>query len=57
MGNFATLAPGRHTAVFDFTHDGGAGLLKVDGSSIAESRIEHTLPFVFPWERNSPFRP
>jgi arylsulfatase len=44
------LGPGRHTIGFDFVYDGGGagkggtGTLSVDGKSVAEGRIEHTLP-------------
>ncbi|MGC3969518.1 MAG: arylsulfatase [Pirellulales bacterium] len=44
------LAPGKHTLVFDFVYDGGGlgkggkGSLSVDGTTVAESRIEQTNP-------------
>jgi len=45
------LTPGKHTMVFDFTYDGpgfgksGTGVLKVDGSDVADKKIPHTIPF------------
>jgi arylsulfatase A-like enzyme len=45
------LTPGKHTIVFDFTYDGpgfgksGTGVLKVDGSDVANKKIPHTIPF------------
>jgi arylsulfatase A-like enzyme len=45
------LIPGKHTVVFDFTYDGpgfgksGTGVLKVDGSDVANKKIPHTIPF------------
>jgi hypothetical protein len=47
------LGPGRHTIVFDFTYDGpglgkgGTGVLKVDGSEVANKKIPHTVPALF----------
>lgn len=47
-----TLAPGRHTIVFDFTYDGpgagkgGTGVLKVDGKVVDTKSIPHTIPFL-----------
>ena len=44
------LAPGKHVIRFDFTYDGGGmgkggkGVLSVDGKSVAEGRIEKTVP-------------
>ena len=45
-----TLAPGKHTILFDFKYDGGlgkggVGTLLVDGKKVATGRIERTLPF------------
>ena len=46
-----TLAPGKHTILFDFKYDGGGlgkggtGTLLVDGKTVAQGRIERTLPF------------
>jgi len=45
-----TLAPGKHTILFDFKYDGGlgkggVGTLLVDGKTVATGRIERTLPF------------
>jgi arylsulfatase A-like enzyme len=44
------LAPGKHTILIDFKHDGGLGkggmaTLKVDGKQVAEGRLERTIPF------------
>jgi arylsulfatase A-like enzyme len=50
------LAPGKHTIVFDFTYDGpgfgkgGTGVLKVDGNEVANQKIPHTVPIIFPWD-------
>jgi arylsulfatase len=47
-----TLAPGKHTIVFDFSYDGpgfgkgGTGVLKVDDKEVASSKVPHTIPFV-----------
>ncbi|MBI3838339.1 MAG: arylsulfatase [Planctomycetia bacterium] len=47
----APLSPGKHTVLFDFKYDGGGlgkggkGTLSVDGKSVAEGKIERTLPF------------
>jgi arylsulfatase len=44
------LSPGEHTVVFDFRYDGGGigkggvGTISVDGSQVAQGRIEHTMP-------------
>jgi arylsulfatase A-like enzyme len=45
-----TLAPGPHTLVFDYQHDGGlgkggTGTIKVDGTVAGTARLERTLPF------------
>ncbi len=46
------LTPGKHTIVFDFTYDGpgfgksGTGVLKVDGTEVANKKIPHTIPFL-----------
>jgi arylsulfatase len=46
-----TLAPGKHTILFDFKYDGGGlgkggvGTLLVDGKKVATGRIERTLAF------------
>ena len=46
------LTPGKHTIVFDFTYEGpgfgkgGKGVLSVDGATVAEQSIPHTIPFV-----------
>jgi arylsulfatase len=50
------LAPGKHTIVFDFTYDGpgfgksGTGVLKVDGTEVANQKIAHTVPIIMPWD-------
>jgi len=47
------LAPGQHTILYEFVYDGGkpgsGGLsrLSVDGKPVGETRVEHTLPFVY----------
>lgn len=51
-----TMAPGKHTLVFDFKSDGpgfgkgGTGVLKVDGAEVASQAIPHTVPFLMPWD-------
>jgi len=51
QGNEA-LTPGKHTIVFDFKSDepgfgkGGTGVLKVDGTEVANQKIPHTTPFL-----------
>ncbi|HEY6830619.1 MAG TPA: arylsulfatase [Gemmatimonadaceae bacterium] len=46
------LGPGRHVLDFDFSYDGGGpgkggtGVLRVDGQSVANKHIEHTMPFL-----------
>ena len=48
----APLAPGKHTIVFDFKYDGpgpgkgGTGVLKVDGTEVANKAIPHTTPII-----------
>jgi arylsulfatase len=56
------LTPGKHTVVFEFTHDmktkgiygpfgtGGLGVLKVDGKEVARKVIQRTVPFIFQWD-------
>jgi arylsulfatase len=56
------LAPGRHTIVYEFTHDpktkgiigpfgkGGLGVLKVDEKVVAEKVIQRTIPFTRTWD-------
>jgi arylsulfatase len=45
-----TLAPGKHTIVFDFKYDGpgmakgGTGILSVDGKEVDSKKIPHTIP-------------
>lgn len=45
-----SLAPGKHVVQFTFTYDGGGrgkggkGVLSVDGQSVAEGKIEKTVP-------------
>jgi len=49
------LSPGKHTIVFDFTYDGpgpgkgGTGVLKVDGGDAATLKMDHSIPFVWPF--------
>jgi arylsulfatase len=51
-----SLKPGKHTIEFDFTYDGpgiakgGSGVLKVDGRVLATEKLEHTIPFVLPFD-------
>jgi hypothetical protein len=50
------LPPGKHTLVFDFKSDGpgfgkgGTGVLKVDGTEVANQKIPHTIPALMPWD-------
>jgi arylsulfatase A-like enzyme len=52
----AALSPGKHTVVFDFSSDGpgfgkgGTGVLKIDGTEVANQKIPHTVPFIMPWD-------
>jgi arylsulfatase A-like enzyme len=45
-----TLAPGKHTILFDFKYDGpgmakgGTGVLSVDGKEVDNKKIPHTVP-------------
>jgi arylsulfatase len=47
-----SLAPGKHTIVFDFKYDGpglgkgGTGTLSVDGRVLSQQKMEHTIPFL-----------
>jgi hypothetical protein len=47
-----SLAPGRHTIMFDFRYDGpglgkgGTGTLSVDGRVLSQQKMEHTIPFM-----------
>ena len=47
-----TLAPGKHTIVFDFKYDGpgfgkgGTGVLRVDDKDVATRKVPHTIPFL-----------
>ena len=47
-----SLAPGKHTVVFDFKYDGpglgkgGTGTLTVDGRVLSQQKMEHTIPFL-----------
>jgi arylsulfatase len=51
-----SLAPGKHTVVFDFKYDGpglakgGTGALKVDGAEAATLKIPRTIPFTMPFD-------
>jgi arylsulfatase A-like enzyme len=46
------IPPGKHTISFDFTTDGpgfgkgGTGVLRVDGSEVANKKMPHTIPFL-----------
>jgi hypothetical protein len=46
------IPPGKHTISFDFTYagpgfgKGGTGVLRVDGSEVANKKIPHTIPFL-----------
>jgi arylsulfatase A-like enzyme len=50
-----TLAPGKHTVIFDFTYDGpgiakgGTGVLKVDGQAVDTKAVPRTIPFTMPF--------
>jgi arylsulfatase len=50
------LSVGKHTLVFDFKSDGpgfgkgGTGVLKVDGTEVANEKIPHTIPALMPWD-------
>jgi arylsulfatase A-like enzyme len=47
-----SLAPGKHTIVFDFTlaepgpGKGGTGVLSVDGKELSRKTVEHSIPFL-----------
>lgn len=49
------LAPGKHTIVLDFAYDGKKGefgkggtyVLSVDGKQVAQTKIAHTIPFIY----------
>jgi arylsulfatase len=47
-----SLKAGKHTIVFDFKYDGpgpgkgGTGVLSVDGKTLAQQKMEHTIPFL-----------
>jgi arylsulfatase A-like enzyme len=47
-----SLAPGKHTIVFDFKYNGpglgkgGTGVLTVDGRVLSKQTMEHTIPFL-----------
>ncbi len=51
-----TVAPGRHTIVFDFKYDGGGigkggtATLSVDGRQVAQGRIDNTIPGRFSFD-------
>ncbi len=47
-----SLAPGKHTVVYDFKSDGslgkgGVGTISIDGTKVGEGRIERTQPGIF----------
>jgi len=50
------VLPGKHVVSFEFTYDGpglgkgGTGVLKVDGSEVANHTAPHTTPFMFQWD-------
>jgi len=50
------LTAGKHTITFDFKSDGpgfgkgGTGVLKVDGTEVANQKIPHTIPIIMPWD-------
>jgi arylsulfatase len=52
----AALTPGKHTIVFDFTSEGGGfgkggtGVFTVDGTEASTQKMEHTIPFLMPWD-------
>ena len=47
-----SLAPGKHTIVFDFKYSGpglgkgGTGVLSVDGKELSRKTIEHSIPIL-----------
>lgn len=47
-----SLAPGKHTLVFDFKYDGpgpgkgGTGVFTVDGKVLSKQTMEHSIPFL-----------
>jgi arylsulfatase len=49
----AALAPGRHTVLYEFIYDGGTpgsggtSKLSVDGKPVGETRVAHTMPFLY----------
>ncbi len=51
-----TVGAGEHIVTFDFKYDGGGfgkggvGTLSVDGKLLDTHRIEHTVPFLWPWD-------
>jgi arylsulfatase len=53
VASTATLAPGKHTIVYEFIPDqakpgtGGKSVLSVDGKKVAEGKIPKTQPFAF----------
>jgi arylsulfatase A-like enzyme len=50
LGANDAVAPGKHSVKVDFTFDGGGmgkgggAMLSVDGNTVAQGRIEHTIP-------------
>jgi arylsulfatase len=52
VASSATLAPGKHTVVYDFKSDGGPGAggmgtISIDGTKVGEGRIAKTQPGIF----------
>ncbi len=49
----ASLAPGRHSVLYEFLYDGGkpgsggTSRLCVDGKKVGEARVPHTMPFAY----------
>lgn len=47
-----SLKTGKHTLVFDFKYDGpglgkgGSGVLSVDGKTLSQQKIDHSIPFL-----------
>ncbi len=51
-----SLAPGKHSLVFDFHYDGGGvgkggqGVLRVDGKDVDAKHMERSIPFILQWD-------